>query len=481
MRILFIIPSQYCMGNGKIDRNPFKVGRIANMAVLQVAACTPPGHEIEIIDDHFEEPDYEGDYDLVGLTCMTPQAPRAFEIAAQFRQRGKTVVIGGFHATLSPDDAAKHADAIVIGEAEATWPKLIDDFQKGRLQPRYSAEGFIPIADAPIPRYDLLARKGYAYISWPVQISRGCPLVCSFCSVTQFYQRSYRVRPVERVLEAIQAVPSRNIFFIDDDLFIARPSYLLELFKAIEPLGITWYTQADLKSADNDDLLAAARRAGCTSLYIGIESFNSESLAAARKDRSNKLENYGRIIQRIQSHGISITASCIVGLEHDRPSDYRGALEFLIRNKVSQLALYMLIPLPGTPMTQDLEKAGRVRSHDFNLYTGTHELVDHPNFKPGEMASAYWEFYEGFYSLRSIVSRFSRMQGHWRDHLALLFFNVFVLGHWVRRRVHPFIANGFPLWLAALLRVRSLVLRGRGGKDASALIQPGNTQAAPAA
>lgn len=454
MRILLVIPSQYCREGDAHDRIPSKVGQYANLSVLQVAACTPPGHDVEIVDDHFEDPDYGGGYDLVGITSMTPQVPRAYEIAARFRAQGIPVVMGGYHATLAPDDALQHLDAVVIGEAEKVWPLLLEDVRNGRLQQRYKAEGFVEASEIPIPRYDLLEKRGYYYKLWPVQVTRGCPLVCSFCSVTQFFDRSYRMFPLERALEAIRRIPVNTVFFTDDDLFIGKRSHLIELFKAMEPLGLYWFAQSDIRSADNDDLLDAAYRAGCRMLYIGFESLNEESLKAANKGRSNKPEDYARIIAKIRSHGIQVMASMILGLEEDRPGQVLQSVDFLIRNKVSDIALYMVTPLPGTPMAEAMHQRGQIKDFNYSHYIGTYELIEHPHFRKGEMLAEYWQAWRKFYSVSSILRRFLPL-GRPRDfHLAFMILNLLVSRKWVRRGVHPFVANGYPGWMAWLMRAR---------------------------
>jgi len=312
MRLL-LVQSSHLTSDGEVFKSRHLL--YPGLALPIIASLTPGEVDIEIVNDYSQQVDYDDPADLVGITAMTPQAPRAYQIAEGFKQRGKQVVLGGFHASLYPDEAVEHCDATCVGEAEDIWPRMWSDFLEGKLKGIYRADGHPDLAGRPAPRYDLINRRGYALLSYPVQTTRGCPKRCDFCSVHRFFGGSYRHRPVEEVVRDIRATGSPYIFFIDDNI-AADKAYTKELLAAIKPLGIVWGSQCDVPSCEDEEFLQASADAGCLSLFLGVESVEQSSLQAAKKN-FNHVEDYGRILQKIKDSGIAPIVSMISGMEGD--------------------------------------------------------------------------------------------------------------------------------------------------------------------
>ena len=373
------------------------------LALPIIAALTPGDVDVAIVNDYFESIDYDDPADLVGVTAMTPQAPRAYQIMDEFRRRGKRVVMGGFHCTLFPDEALLHADCVVVGEAEDTWPRVWADFVAGAMQRLYRADGHPNLAGRPAPRYDLINRAGYSLLSYPVQTTRGCPRRCEFCSVHHFFGGTYRHRPIDEVVRDVRATQSPYVFFIDDNIAADR-QYAMELMAAIKPLGIVWGSQCNVSACEDEEFLRAAKDAGCLSLFFGIESLEQKSLDAANKS-FNRVEDYGRLLKRVRDIGIMPTVSMIMGLEADGPESFENTRRFLMENRIPIAYFFILAPAPGTPFFERLESEGRLLSKDWSRYGGD-QCIYLPKGMTGEQLEAgFWKLFRDFYSMKSIVKR----------------------------------------------------------------------------
>jgi radical SAM superfamily enzyme YgiQ (UPF0313 family) len=288
------------------------------LALPLLAALTPSYVDVRITDENVEPIDFEEEVDLVGITFLTGLAPRAYEIADAYRAKGVVVVLGGIHASMLPDEAILHADSIVIGEAEETWPNLIEDFKNGDLKKTYKAEQQPDILESPLPRWDLVKNDKYMYLTF--QIGRGCPNDCDFCSVHQYNGRRYRHKSVEQVIEEIktlkQICPNKSIFIADDNI-LSKPSFAKELFKAMEPLEIKFTAQASIDRLANEENLEMLYRAGCRHVFIGFESVDQEGLESVNKGRVNDIDMYKSVVDKIHARGIEIIGSFILGLDQD--------------------------------------------------------------------------------------------------------------------------------------------------------------------
>ncbi len=408
MKVLLVLPAvehlRVTCATAQVPRRAML--RFSVLPLTTVAALTPPEHQVTLCDENVEPLDFDTDADLIGVTFMTALAPRAYEIAAAFRARGKLVVAGGYHPTLCPDEAAEHFDAIVAGDAEGAWPRLLADAEAGRLRHVYRNDTPCDLANTPPPRRDLTARTARHYVTVnAVQTGRGCRHGCRYCSIAAFHGRTHRTRPLDHVLAELREVP-RNFMFVDDNL-IADPDYARALFRAMAPMRKRWVSQCAIEIADDPELLDLARAAGCRGLFIGIESASAENLAAMDKG-FNDPARYHKRLAAIRRHGIGVVAGMIVGLDADDPTVFARTLRFLQRERMDALQLNIMTPLPGTPLFGEMERQGRVTDRDWAHYDFRHCV-----FTPALMTArqlqdgADW-LYAQFYRLDRILVRFVR-------------------------------------------------------------------------
>jgi radical SAM superfamily enzyme YgiQ (UPF0313 family) len=339
----------------------------AHLTLTTLAALTPPDIEVKITDENVEPIDFEEDVDLVGVTGMVMHAPRAYQIAQRFRQRGIPVVMGGPHASSLPLEAKEHVDAVVIGEAENVWEGLIEDFKNGCLKPFYQAEAFCSMERLPFPRLDLLRKDAYMTINC-VQTTRGCPHQCDFCHVTHFFGKTYRCRPVDEVIEEVKRLEGDFLVFIDDNIAGNR-RYAKELFTQLKPLKKKWASQASMTLTRDPELLKLAAESGCVSLFIGVESLSSENLKDVNK-AFNQVHQFEEAMKAVHDHDIMVVAGLIFGLDHDDEGVFERTLRFCERNRIELPSFFLLTPLPGTPLFQRMESEGRLLHKDWGQYNG---------------------------------------------------------------------------------------------------------------
>ena len=329
-----------------------------------IAALTPDSWDIELIDENFEEFDFVG-ADLVGITVFTSAAVRAYEIAGIYRSRGIPVVLGGIHPSMVPDEAEQYADAVVIGEAESVWPGLLGDFEDGELQRRYYGT-HDPLNGAVVPRRDLF-HKGYDFGT--IQTSRGCPMNCSFCSVTAFNGRKYRQRPVAEILDELETIEQKYLFFVDDNIIgHGRDSEdrALELFKGMVERGIkkSWFCQASVNFGSNPEVLKWASRSGCRMVFIGLEAVDDTELAAMNKYLNIRLE-YSQAFKNIHRAGIAVLGAFIFGTDSDTEQSLRRKAAYIEQNPIDVIQTTTLTPLPGTQLYDQLASEDRLLYTDF--------------------------------------------------------------------------------------------------------------------
>lgn len=367
-----------------------------------LAALFPKEFQIEIIEDAVEEINYDKPVDLVGITVMSAQAPRAYQIANEFRKRGVKVILGGFHPTFMPKEAEEHCDSVVIGEAEGLIETIVDDLKHGKLKPFYKRESPHDLASLPSPRYDLIKFKNHQAPFFPIQTNRGCPYNCSFCSVTRFYGARYRHRPIADVLEDVKNA-GKFIFFADDN-FTADTDYTLELLKELKKHQKYWFAQCSTSSLQKNGILGKMKDAGGTCLYIGFESLKSETLKKHRKG-FNKPEDYRALVKEIHRNGLTFLASMMVGFDEDDLGTFDDILSFTESTKVHGLGLYILTPIPGTVFYEQCVAQNRLLTTDWSFYTGSHAVFRPSRMTAEELEKAYWAANLKFYSLTSMIKR----------------------------------------------------------------------------
>jgi len=377
----------------------------SRLSLATVAALFPRDLKIEIINDAIEEIDYNEEVDLVGITSITATTPRAYEIADKFREKGITVILGGMHVSALPKEAVKHADSVVIGEAEGQVKPLVKDFKNGKLKKYYSSEKRPDLKKIPLPRTDLYRNKNEYYKELHlIQTTRGCPFNCDFCSVTHFFGQTYRTRAIEDIVREIKTVSRRTIIFFVDDNIAGNPRYAKKLFEALIPLNIKWFGQASLVLARNRELLKLAARSGCISLFMGIESISQKSLEEVGK-RMNKVERYKESIKIIHDHGIAIIGAFIFGFDADDKSVFEKTVSFIDRNQIELASLAILTPLPGTRLYDRMEQQGRIINRDWSKYTVGEVVFQPKQLTPEELQEGYYWSREQLASLKSIVKR----------------------------------------------------------------------------
>ena len=322
-----------------------------------LAARTPPSFSITLVDEHVEPLPDVLEADLVAMTVETFTARRAYQIAAPLRARGIPVVMGGFHPTLLPDEVSRYADAVVVGDAEPVWPRLLADFNAGSLQKIYHAD---PSASLDGLRADRTVFEGKSYVPvFGIQAGRGCRYHCDFCSIHAMYGHSVRTRPVSDVVRELEKAGKRLVFFVDDNLFPNR-EHALELFQALIPLKLKWTCQISMDVTADDELLSLMARAGCTMALIGFESLHESNLQQMRKSWNRKSGGYELAVARLRDHGILVYGTFIFGYDADTPDSFARALEFALRSKMSLANFNPLTPTPGTPLFERLRREGRL-------------------------------------------------------------------------------------------------------------------------
>ncbi len=433
MRILLISPTHY-----NADGTLHKTTRYwtSGLTLPYLEALTPPGHEVQIVDELFYDVDMQADADVVGITAMGPQIKRAYDLADHFRERGVRVVLGGTWVTLTAEESLRHADAVVAGEAEDVWPQLLADFCEGRSRGIYRAPrrpdlgglAKVDYTHLPLLKYDAFRSSWLyrMYFHWPVVFSRGCPHPCEYCAVQTYYDRSYRTRPVGDVIDdlrTIQSLGGDRILFLDDNP-IAHPAAAKELFEAMIPLRLKWASQSTINIARDPELLDLAARSGCVTLSIGLESLNQDSLDSIRKG-FNQSSRFSEDLAAIRNEGIQVIGLLMVGLDGDTVDTFARSLEFLEANKVTFLKLFTPCPYPGTQYYDDMMAEGRIEIADWGRYDYGSALVRPAQMSTDEMMDGFKYVYQGFYSVRSILKRlFPPPPGNALETLAYLVANM---------------------------------------------------------
>ncbi len=371
-------------------RIPERARFSTQLGPLSLAALTPDEFEIEIINEQIEEIDFDDPVDIVGISTMTANCDRSYQIADRFRDKGVTIVMGGIHASFLPDEALTHCDSVVIGEAENSWGQVLDDWKNQRLKKIYRSELLVNMSDVPIPRRDLDLTVGFVD---KLESSRGCPFRCEFCSTNLHFGNTHRTKPIDKVVSDIGSIhrnkkENHYLFFTDDNI-IGNIKYAKQLFKAITPLNVRWVSQCSINIVNDDELLMLAAQSGCEALSVGFESLSEESLIEAGKT-INKVSRYETQIKKMKDSGIEhILGNFVFGFDPDDESVFERTIEFIMKNEMDAY-LTILTPYPKTQLRHRMEKAGRILHSNWSQYDGMHCV-----FKPRQMSPQKLE--EGLY------------------------------------------------------------------------------------
>ncbi|HEY6572736.1 MAG TPA: radical SAM protein [Candidatus Eisenbacteria bacterium] len=412
MKILLVDPATTARTMPAAERRSLRRGiGYPPLGLLTVAALTPAEIGVRYVDESVEDVDLDEPADLVGITVQAPTAPYAYELAKAFRSRGRAVVLGGIHVSLNPEEAAPHADAVVVGEAEPTWRRLLADFGEGRLRPLYRASLLADLDASPRPRRDLLRRDAYQ-IPDVVQASKCCPYGCEFCSLHAFTGWAPRFRRVDRVVQEIEALPGPVVLFADDNLYADR-EYALRLMRAMVPLRRRWIAEATWHMARDDEALALARSSGCFGLFLGFDSINRQRGMAKVPSSEDPATAYVAALRNVQRHGIAAVAAFVFGLDNDDESVFERSFEVVRRGGANLVNFSALVPYPGTPIFSRLREEGRITEWDWSRYVS-------PNvcFEPKRMSArrlsegvrwAQREFYSPAGVARSTLGTVTRL------------------------------------------------------------------------
>jgi len=414
MRLYLINPSNPLVSLAKIKASRWNRYRVWKpLGLLVLAGLTPRQWDITILDENLGMRDYAAmpRPDLVGITAFTSQANRAYQVAAEFRRRGVPVVMGGIHATMCREEALRHVDCVVTGEAESVWENVLEDARLGRLQRTYAGE-HVDMAEVPPARHDLLS-EGYAFGS--IQTTRGCPLDCNFCSVSAFNGKRYRHRPIPHVIDEMRTIREEWVLVVDDNLIGTNAAHIRrakELFRAMirADLRKNWVAQVTINVADDEELLTLATRAGCRGVFIGFESPTAQGLEeVGKKFNLIRGRDFRQSVRRIQRHHILVVGSFIMGLDADQPGIGRRIAKAARSYGVDILNALFLTPLPGTRLWDQMESQHRIAANDlprdWKYYTLGFPTALYKHFSWADILEEMNACDRKFYSLWQIIRR----------------------------------------------------------------------------
>ncbi|MCD6468390.1 MAG: B12-binding domain-containing radical SAM protein [Thermoplasmata archaeon] len=438
MRILLVEPRfEHGVITYKERNSPFsKIYTNPSITLPMVAAVTPGNHQIRIVNENYEDLNLNDDYDLVGISVLTMTALRAYELADLFREKGVTVVLGGYHVSALPEEAKQHADSVVIGEAEETWPMAIKDFEKGELKPFYRSSR-PELNHLPWPRRDLY----YSFIAGAVQAARGCPVGCDFCPTSRLLGRRLRKRPIKEVVEELKATPNKVIVFRDASL-TADPNYSKALFKAMKGLNKRWIANGNINVLCRDDeFLRLAKESGCVQWFIGLESLSKETLKNIHKTTNvGIVEKYGECIKKLHRYGMAVFGGLIFGFDEDTPDVFETTYEALEEWQIDAAEFNILTPYPGTTIYERFEREGRILTKDWSKYSQAHVVFQPKSMSVEELLDGYSWISKRFYSFYGCIKRilnhlgYSGKWGYSPSSLSIAATNMALRSYYMRER-----------------------------------------------
>lgn len=373
-----------------------------------LAAITPKKHNVKIVDENNQDIDFDENADLIGITCYTMTAPRVYEIADEFRKRGKTVILGGYHPTAMPEEAGKHADSIIKGMAEINWPRALEDFEKGNLKKIYERDHNFDVNAVPSLRRDLITHNPFL---GALQTTRGCTNRCEFCAISSFCGNVVIQRPIKDVVEELNNMQNKLVIFHDPHLTLHR-QYAKELFKEMIKQNVKkgWVANGttNILGSVDEEFLDLARKSGCVEWFVGFESVSQEALNNIKKTH-NKVEDFKKMIKRVHEHGMTIQGGIIFGFDEDKPDIFDTTIETIKDWGIDVLEINILTPYPGTPLFERLDREGRILTRDWSKYNQVDVVFQPKNMTVDELYSGTRKVAKEFYSPYNLTKKILNM------------------------------------------------------------------------
>jgi radical SAM superfamily enzyme YgiQ (UPF0313 family) len=447
MRLTLIYPSV-----GRKENTAYvRAWQMQPLSMALLASLTPPDVEVRFYDDRLDTIPFDEPTDLVAISIETFTALRAYKIARQFRARGVPVVMGGYHATLVPDEVRREADAVIVGDAEPVWRRVLEDAQRRLLEPLYSGLGRRELCGVR-PRREIFAGKSYQNITL-VEFARGCNFKCDFCSITAFHTASQNHRPAREVAAEMEATGSRRFFIVDDNI-VSQPARVRELCRELIPLGVHWVGQASIHIAQDGELLDLMARSGCLGVLIGMESLDPANLRDMGKGWNLAGGGYADSLRRFREHGLAVYGTFIFGYDNDDRRVVQRSIDFAREQQLFLAAFNHLVPFPGTPLYRRLEREGRLLKPRWWLDPDSRvgDVSFRPRkMEPAELEELCLEARRQFYSWGSIWQRLWDRRANLRSPLMLgVYLGLNLEAHFdIDRRQGLRLGAGLSEWKAA--------------------------------
>jgi len=376
----------------------------APLTLTTLAALVPQELEtdIQIFDETASYLPKNLETDLIGMTVITGTSQRSYKWADYYRSQGKTVVLGGVHPTLLPEEAKQYADSVIVGYAEQTWPQLLSDFQNNKLKPFYSSNGDLSMRNRPIPRRELLRKNRYITTN-TVEVVRGCLHNCNFCVIPSLYGRNVWTRPIHEVISEIEKLPGKNVLFADVNL-IANPTYAKEFFRELIPLRKRWFGLVTSNIAENNELFRLMVQSGCKGVLIGFESVTENSLSSVNK-AFNRVYEYEKLVKMLHDNGVGINGTFVFGSDGDDESVFEKTVEFVQKLKIDLPRYALFTPFPGTQLYEELDKNDRIIEKNWSLYDVEHCVIQPKQMTKDKLEEGLQWAWEQTYKVGSIAKR----------------------------------------------------------------------------
>ncbi len=362
--------------------------------IFAAAAATPKHYQLEMADETIGmKTDFSSDADLIVVFASTPDAYRAYEISAKFKEQGKTIILGGLHVMFNQQEAAEYADALILGEVENYWEALLDDVQGGNLQEKYESKTPLDLSLLnPYPT-DLISPKTYNY-TWSVVVTRGCPFKCDFCLVHQFFNK-FQMRPIDSIVEELWHLKSLGVEWVElhSDNLTHNRDYAIALFKAIAPIGLKFYGETTVLIARDEEMLLAAKEAGIKALLLGIETPSLEALKAQKKGfvKPDKMKEHMEIIKK---YDIEVWGDFLFGFDEHTPAIFQETIDFVKEIKVDKVIPHFMIPFPGSETFKKLDSDNRILTKDWSQYDGSHSVYQPKNMSTDELEEGVYRVWQ---------------------------------------------------------------------------------------